>query len=102
MKPLIALILCVLVMSARAQSVYRCGNLYSASACPQASLVDANDARSESQRAEARLLAANDTRLGDQMEQERRKREAVRPPAVKPRSKPAKRVHATKIRWFKP
>jgi hypothetical protein len=103
MKPLACLLLCLAAAGAHAQSVYRCGSLYSESPCPQASLLDVSDARSDSQRMEAQRLASNDRRLADQMERERLKRDAAQKTSAKTaRPKAAKRTHATKIRWFRP
>jgi hypothetical protein len=107
MKPIAALMICLAATAAAAanaqSAVYRCGNSYSESPCPQASLVDVDDARTAAQRADARLLAANDKRLGDQMASERVTRDAADTRAAKSvRVKPAKRGHATKIKWFRP
>ena len=103
MKSIVTLMLCLCTLSAGAQPVYRCGNAYSDSPCPQARLVDASDPRSEAQRADAQRLAANDKQLGEQLARERRTMDAAQARAVKPiSSKPAKPVRATKIRWFRP
>jgi len=103
MKPIVTLMLCLCTLTAGAQPVYRCGNAYSESPCPQARLVDVSDERSDAQRLDARLLAANDKQLGDQMAHERLASEAAQSRAKKStRPKPAKRVRATKIKWFKP
>jgi hypothetical protein len=105
MKPLAWLLLCLTIAStsAQAQSVYRCGNLYSESPCPQASILDVSDVRSDTQRTEAQRLASNDRRLADQMASERLKRDAALKTSAKTaRPKPARRTHATKIKWFRP
>ena len=57
-------------MSAGAQSVYRCGNVYSQSSCQQARVVEVDDMRSEAQRSDAQLLAASDKRLGNELQRE--------------------------------
>jgi len=103
-KPLVALMLGLAALSAGAQSVYRCGNAYSESSCLQARVVEVGDGRSEAQRSEAQLLAANDKRLGNELQRERLARDATGKSAAKPpaHAKPAKRARATKIRWFKP
>jgi hypothetical protein len=54
-----------------AQPVYRCANAYSHSLCPAATLIDADDARTDAQRADARRLATDEKRLGQQMASER-------------------------------
>jgi hypothetical protein len=105
MKRLAWSLLCLTVAStsAHAQSVYRCGNLYSESPCPQASILDVSDARSDSQRMEAQRLASNDRQLADQMASERLKRDtALKTSAKTARPKAPKRIHATKIKWFRP
>ena len=103
-KPVVALMLGLAAMSAGAQSVYRCGSVYSPSSCPQARVVEVDDMRSEAQRSDAQLLAANDKRLGNELQRERQTRDATEKSAAKApaHAKPAKRARATKIRWFKP
>jgi hypothetical protein len=81
MKRLVALMLCLGAIAANAQPVYRCGSEYSQSPCPQSKLVDAADARTESQRAEARQVAADEKRLGAQMEHDRLAMQAAQKPA---------------------
>jgi hypothetical protein len=104
MKPSVTLLLlCLCTLTASAQQAYRCGNAYSDSPCPQARVVDVSDVRSDSQRTDARLLAANDKRLGDEMARERMARDAAEKRAAKPnRPKAVKRPRATKIKWFRP
>jgi hypothetical protein len=105
MRLIAALTVCLLASTgASAQSaVYRCGSAYSQSPCPQARLVDVDDARSGAQRADAQLLAASNKRLGDQMASERLARDAAQTRAAKSaHTKPAKRPRATKIKWFRP
>lgn len=106
MMKLIATLMVCLAASAGASAqsaVYRCGSAYSDSPCPQARLVDVDDTRTEAQRADARLLATSDKRLGDQMANERLARDAIQTRAAKSaHAKPAKRAHATKIKWFRP
>ena len=103
-KPVVTLMLGLAAMSASAQSVYRCGSVYSGSSCAQARVVEVDDGRSETQRSDAQRLAANDKRLGSELQRERQARDAAEKSAAKPPAhpKPAKRAHATKIRWFKP
>ena len=56
---------------ANAQAVYRCGDAYSQTPCPQARRVDVTDTRSAGQLAEAKLLAANDREQADDMASQR-------------------------------
>jgi hypothetical protein len=67
-----ALLLCLLTAGAHAQPVYRCGNAYSQTPCPQGGqLVDATDSRTAAQRAEARGVAADERRLAADMRRDR-------------------------------
>ena len=97
------LILTLSTMGASAQTVYRCANTYSQEPCPQARLVDVSDARTDEQRADGRQVAATDKRLSEDMGRERLARDAAQSKNSKPtRAKPAKRVRATPIKWFRP
>ena len=95
---------------AMAQSVYRCGNAYSAAPCPQGKAIDADDARTGAQRDEALRLAAEERRRGDDMERSRLRREAgIRPAlasalslAPKPAATAAPAKKAPKHRQAKP
>jgi hypothetical protein len=60
----------------QAQNVYRCGESYSNQPCPGAVVVPTDDPRSAAQRAESRAATQRDTRLADQMQAQRLKREA--------------------------
>lgn len=67
-----ALMLCLTVLGgARAQPIYRCGNVYSQTPCPQGHIVEATDPRTAAQRAEARSVAADDRRLAAEMRLDR-------------------------------
>jgi len=81
MKLIVATLLAATAISAaQAQIVYRCGNTYSQSACPAATLVEVNDARSAAQQTEARRLAGGERRLAADMRRDRLADErAVRP-----------------------
>ena len=95
---------------ATAQSVYRCGNAYSSAPCPQGKAVDADDARTSSQRDEALRLAADEKRRADEMERARLRREAEMRPALasalslapKPAATAAPAKKAPKHRQAKP
>jgi hypothetical protein len=62
MKHLAAMLLCSLSLGATAQPVYRCGNEYSQTPCPQGRVVDAADPRTAKQRADGLRVAANEQR----------------------------------------
>ncbi|MEP7295160.1 MAG: hypothetical protein ABI702_03165 [Burkholderiales bacterium] len=95
-----SLLLGVALTATAAQPVYRCGNAYSDAACPAAKVIDADDARTDEQRADARRLAADDQRLGQQMARERVAARAALDRAAKPaKTKPPKRIRATPIKW---
>ena len=103
MKALATFVLTLCTMGSSAQTVYRCANTYSQEPCPQARIVDVSDARTDEQRAEGRQVAAINKRLSDEMRHERLAREAAQSKNSKPtRPKPAKRVRATPIKWFRP
>ena len=78
----VALVASICHTPSTAQSVYRCGNAYSAAPCPQGKAIDADDARTVEQRNEALRLAAEDKRRGDEMERARLRREAEIRPAL--------------------
>ena len=69
--PACLLLLLAAFDASAAEGIYRCGNSYSNTRCPQAKVIDGADARSAEQRAEARRVAANDSKLGTQMERTR-------------------------------
>ncbi|MDE2092422.1 MAG: hypothetical protein KGL99_18555 [Burkholderiales bacterium] len=67
-----ALVFCLATLgSVQAQPIYRCGNVYSQTPCPQGRIVDATDPRTEAQRAEARSVAADDRRRATEMRRDR-------------------------------
>jgi hypothetical protein len=106
----VLLIGCTCQAAAIAQTVYRCGNAYSAAPCPQAKAIDADDARTGAQRDEALRLAAEERRRGDDMERSRLRREAEIRPALasalssapKPAATAAAEKKAPKHRKAKP
>lgn len=69
-------------------SVYKCGEAYSAQPCPGGTLVRTDDARSPAQASQAESAARRDARLADEMEKGRQKREAQAAPAYIPAPKP--------------
>ena len=78
----VALMFCFAVGSAQAEEVFRCGNVYSHTPCPQGRLVEAADTRSEAQRAEAARVAASERRLAAEMRRDRLAEEAAFKPAL--------------------
>ena len=82
MKRPAALLFCMAALGAQAQAVYRCGNTYSSTPCPQGKVVEATDFRTAAQRAEARRLAADDQRLAADMRHERLVNQAMQKPAL--------------------
>jgi hypothetical protein len=77
----IALLFVVASAGANAAPVYRCGNTYSQTPCPDGKIVEATDVRSAAQRAEARRVAADEHRLAAQMKHDRLAEEAAIKPA---------------------
>ena len=72
MKLIVAALLAAAALSAaQAQTVYRCGNVYSQAPCPQAQAVDVSDPRSATQQAEARRVADDERRLAAEMRRDR-------------------------------
>jgi type IV secretory pathway TrbL component len=96
MKFTAALLLCLLSSLAGAQPVYRCGNAYSQSPCPAGGrIVDATDARSAAQRAEARRVAADEQRLAVELRRDRlADAKAAKPSGAASLSGPAAASHA--------
>ena len=82
MKHAIALLLCLVALGTHAQPVYRCGNTYSSTPCPEGKVVEATDSRTAAQRAEARRVAADDQRLAADMRRERLVNQATQKPAA--------------------
>ena len=59
-----------------AQTLYRCGNEYRDTPCPNGVAVDAGDARTAAQKSEAQSLTAKEGALAEQMEKSRLQSEA--------------------------
>lgn len=78
----VALMFCFAVGAAQAREIYRCGNVYAQTPCPQGRLIDADDSRSEAQRAEAARVAAGERRLATEMRRDRLAEEAALKPAL--------------------
>jgi hypothetical protein len=96
-------------MGAIAQPVYRCGNEYSQTPCPQARIVDAADPRTAEQRADGQRVAAKEQRRVADLQRElfaesaargpvtasgHRARSAVKPAAADASHPPRKKRHA--------
>jgi hypothetical protein len=72
----------LLPINAGAQTIYRCGNEYTRIPCADGRALETGDTRSAAQRAEARRQIADERRLGNEMEKERRRNEAAIKPAA--------------------
>jgi hypothetical protein len=82
-RTLTALLLASLSAASQAQTVYRCGNTYSQTPCPDARVVDATDTRTAAQRAEARRVAQAERELAAELRRDRLSEEArARPTAA--------------------
>ena len=77
-----ALTLLFTAIGAQAQTVFRCGSVYSQTPCPQGKVVEATDSRSAAQRAEAKRVAADERKLAADMRRDRINEENARQPAV--------------------
>ena len=89
--PLFALVLWAVVLPgfpAWAQTVYRCGNVYSQTPCTGGVALDASDTRTPTQKAQADAAATQTARSGDKMEKDRLALEKAQ--ARKPSQKLAK------------
>ena len=89
--PLLAAVLwagTVLGPFAIGQTIYKCGNVYGQSPCPDGVVVDANDTRTPAQKAQADAATAQAARSADKLERERVSLE--KPQAGKPAKKPSK------------
>lgn len=72
---LIVILLLSLTATAKAQTVYRCGNSYSQQPCPGGNAVDATDPRSPEQQKAAQQGARHERRVADALEKQRIKEE---------------------------
>ncbi|MEY4884417.1 MAG: hypothetical protein RIS34_2271 [Pseudomonadota bacterium] len=88
---------CTILTRADAQNVFKCGDSYSQTPCPGAALIDANDNRTGTQKAQADTATVRTAKLADQMEKDRLAQEARDLAAGTPRnaSKKAKSTKAT-------
>jgi hypothetical protein len=80
----IALLLAMAAGAAMAQKtpIYRCGQTYSQTPCPDGHLIDSADPRTAAQRAQAKRVVENEKRLAAQMERDRHAAEAASAPAI--------------------
>jgi hypothetical protein len=88
------------------QAIYRCGQTYSQTPCPDGKIVESTDPRTAAQRAEAKRVAVKEKQLAAKMERERKEREAASAPqgaaslsapaAAEPASSPASKPKAHK------
>ena len=77
-----ALTLLFTAIGAQAQTVFRCGSVYSQTPCPQGKVVEATDPRSAAQRAEAKRVAADERKLAADMRRDRINEENAQQPAA--------------------
>ena len=70
------------VIGAQAQTVFRCGSVYSQTPCPQGKVVEVTDSRSAAQRAEAKRVAADERKLAADMRRDRINEENAQQPAA--------------------
>ena len=77
-----ALTLLFTVIGAQAQTVFRCGSVYSQTPCPQGKVVEVTDSRSAAQRAEAKRVAADERKLAADMRRDRINEENAQQPAA--------------------
>lgn len=75
------------VLPGTAETVYRCGDAYSQQPCPGGTAVQADDPRSESQRAQTRDAAKRDAKVAEEMQKSRLKEEAKPVHAIMPEPK---------------
>ena len=77
------LIFLIVASGANAQTVFRCGSVYSQTACPNGRMVEATDPRTLAQQAEARRVADDERRLAAEMRRERlAEQAAIKPPTA--------------------
>ena len=97
--PLRAILLAaaMLVSPAWAQTVYKCGNVYSQQPCPDAVEVDAGDARTPAQKAQTEAAAQQAAKAAAKLEKERlalEKTQAAKPPNKTSASKQAAKAES--------
>jgi len=98
-KKLTAALLCAAlgwVLPAAAQPIYRCGDSYSQQPCPGGKVVEVDDSRSASQKAQTDQAVRRDAKAAETLEKARLKDEAtpaqVLLPPAKPQDAPLKSV----------
>ncbi len=74
-SPLLAAMAILAVSGAQAQGVYRCGDSYSQQPCAGGKLVQAEDTRTPSQKAQADAVTIRDAKSAAVLEQDRLKQE---------------------------
>ncbi len=75
--PILSLPLLLLGLAAPAQTIYRCGNSYSAQPCPDGQTIQAADPRSAEQRQAHEAQVRHEKRTAERLEQERLREEAA-------------------------
>jgi hypothetical protein len=105
-KNLTAALLCAAlagwVLPAAAQPIYRCGDSYSQQPCPGGKVVEVDDARSASQKAQTDQAVRRDAKAAEALEKARLHDEAkpaqVLLPPAKPQDAPVKSVAAPTLK----
>lgn len=72
-----AMIMGAAACAAQAQAIYRCGQTYSQTPCPDGRIIDSSDPRTAAQRVAAKRAAAKEKQLAAKMETERRAQESA-------------------------
>ncbi len=86
----------------QAQTTYRCANSYSQTPCPGGVAIDATDARTPAQKAQADQASKRDARIAEAMEKARLQQEARDLADNTPPLKPAPPASASKSAKWKP
>lgn len=83
------------------QPVYRCGQTYSQTPCPGAVSVDTNDARSKTQKQESQKATQRDKQLAQELEESRKKEEALAQAGSTPTADKSKQSKSAKSKKSK-
>ncbi|TXT39858.1 MAG: hypothetical protein FD135_1867 [Comamonadaceae bacterium] len=78
-------------INARAQNIYKCGNTYSSTACPEGRALDLSDERTPAQKQQTQAAARQDAQQADTLEKERL---ALEKAALKQPPSPTSTQHA--------
>lgn len=75
LNAMVLVLLCVCSTGAVAQQVYKCGDSYSQTPCPDGVVIDATDARTKAQKAQTDLATERAARIAAAMEKARLQQE---------------------------